>query len=88
MIIVVYLVILVVAFFLLVVLPQRRRMTAQRAFIASLNVGDRVITSGGIYGNVVGLGDDTIDLQISPQVVVTVARGSVASRPRPSPETA
>jgi preprotein translocase subunit YajC len=79
-IIVVYLVILVGGFFFLVVRPQRRQMAARRALIASVGVGDDVVTSGGIYGTVRSLGDDTVELEIAPAVVVTVARGAIAGR--------
>ena len=80
MIVVVYLVVLVAGFFFLIVRPQRRQMAARRALIASVCVGDRVVTSGGIHGVVRSLGDDTIELEIAPAVVVTVARGAVAGR--------
>ncbi len=80
MIVVVYLVILVAGFFFLVVRPQRRQMAARRALIASIGVGDDVVTSGGIYGTVRSLGDDTVELEIAPAVVVTVARGAIAGR--------
>jgi preprotein translocase subunit YajC len=79
-IVVVYLVILVAGFFFLVVRPQRRQMAARRALIASVGVGDDVVTSGGIYGTVRSLGDDSVELEIAPAVVVTVARGAIAGR--------
>jgi preprotein translocase subunit YajC len=79
-IVVVYLVVLVAGFFFLVVRPQRRQMAARRALIASVGVGDEVVTSGGIHGTVRALGDDTVELEIAPAVVVTVARGAIAGR--------
>ena len=80
MIVVVYLVILVGGFFFLVVRPQRRQMAARRALIASVGIGDDVVTSGGIYGTVRSLHDDTVELEIAPAVVVTVARGAIAGK--------
>jgi preprotein translocase subunit YajC len=79
-IVVVYLVILVVGFFFLIVRPQRRQMAARRALIASVDVGDEVVTSGGIHGIVRSLSDDTLELEIAPAVVVKVARGAIATR--------
>jgi len=79
-IVVVYLVVLVAGFFFLIVRPQRRQMAARRALIASVGVGDRVVTSGGIHGIVRTLGDDSVELEIAPAVVVTVARGAIAGR--------
>ena len=75
---VIYLVVLVAGFFFLVVRPQRRQMAARRALIASVQVGDEVVTSGGIYGTIRALGDESVELEIAPAVVVTVARGAIA----------
>ncbi len=80
MVVVIYLLILVAAFFLLVVLPQRRRMTAQRTLIAGLSVGDSVVTTGGIYGTISSMNDETVNLEIAVGVKVTCARGSIAAR--------
>lgn len=80
MFIAIYLVILVAAFFLLIVRPQRRQAAARRALLATLEVGDEIVTSGGILGVVVAIGDDTLDVEIAPGVVVKLARGAVAAR--------
>ena len=85
MVIAIYLVILVAAFFFLIVLPQRRRMAAHRALLATLDPGDEVITSSGIYGTIRSLDEDTVDLQIAPGVTITVARGAIAQRVLPEP---
>lgn len=78
-----YLGILVVAFLLLIVRPQRRQMAAHRALVASLQVGDEVVTSGGVYGTIRSLDDGTVDLEVAPGVVLRVARGAIAQRVHP-----
>ncbi len=80
-----YLGILVVAFLLLIVRPQRRQVAAHRALVASLEVGDEVVTSGGIYGTIKAVddADGTLDLEVSPGVVLHVARGAIAQRVGP-----
>lgn len=80
---VLYLGLLVVAFFVLIVLPQRRRMAAQRALIASIEPGDEVITTGGIYGTVRRLDDVSVDLEVADGVVVKVARAAIGTRVAP-----
>jgi preprotein translocase subunit YajC len=75
---IVYFVILAGAFFFLIVLPQRRRVTAHRAFVASLAVGDEVITNGGIFGTIVGLEPDRVELEVASGVVMTVAKQALA----------
>ena len=78
MVILVYFAVIALAFFLLIVLPQRRRATAHRALLASLEVGDEVITIGGILGTIVDLDDEKIQLEVAEGVVITVARNAIA----------
>jgi len=80
----IYLAILVVAFFLLIVLPQRRRMSAHRALVDAMDVGDEIVTTAGIHGTVREIHETTLRLEVAPGVVVTLARGAVSQRHRPS----
>ena len=80
MVVIIYLVILAAAFFFLIVLPQRRRMAAHRALMASLDLGDEIVTSGGLHGSIRALDDRTVRLEVAPGVVVTVARGAIAAK--------
>lgn len=81
-----YLGILVAAFLLLIVRPQRRQMAAHRALVASLEVGEEVVTSGGIFGTIRGLDDGTVDLEVASGIVLRVARGAIAQRVGPDRE--
>ena len=83
---IVYFVILAVAFFFLIVLPQRRRVSAHRAFVASLAVGDEVITNGGIFGTIVGLEPDRVELEVASGVVMTVAKQALAQSAYTAPD--
>jgi preprotein translocase subunit YajC len=80
MIVIVYLVILAAAFFFLIVLPQRRRMASHQALMASLVVGDDIVTSGGLHGTIRALDDSTAQVEVAPAVVVTIARGAIAAK--------
>ncbi len=80
MVVIAYFVVIAIAFFFLIVRPQRQRMAAHRALVAAVAVGDEVVTTGGIFGTVRSIGDDVIGLEISPAVVVTVARGAIGRR--------
>jgi preprotein translocase subunit YajC len=82
----VYLAVLVVAFLLLIVRPQRRQVAAHRALVATLRVGDEVVTSGGIFGTIQDLKDETVELEVSPGIVLRVARGAIAQRVGPVEE--
>ncbi len=78
MVIFVYFAVIALAFFLLIVLPQRRRTNAHRLLLASLQVGDEVITIGGILGTIRELDDEKIRLEVADGVVLTVARNAIA----------
>lgn len=75
-----YLGLLVVAFFLLVVRPQRRRLAAHRALVSGLEVGDEIISSGGIYGTIRALDDQMLHVEVADGVVIRLARQAVSSR--------
>jgi preprotein translocase subunit YajC len=78
MVIILYFVVIAAAFFLLIVLPQRRRATAHRALLETLSIGDEVVTIGGIFGTIVEMEDDRIELEIAKGVVVSIARNAIA----------
>lgn len=80
MVIAIYLVILVAAFYFLIVRPQRRQSMIRRQIIATVGVGDEIITSGGVFATVVAMDDETLDVEIAAGVVVKIARGAVAQK--------
>jgi len=79
----VYFALLALAFFFLIVRPQRRRVTQHRAFVSALELGDDVVTTGGIYGTIRALRGDAVELEVAPGIVLTVARAAVAQRAYP-----
>jgi preprotein translocase subunit YajC len=79
----IYLVILVAAFYFLIVRPQRRNAMVRRQLLNAVEVGDEIVTSGGVYGTVLEISDESLELEIAPGVVVKVARGAVAARIAP-----
>ena len=73
--------IIIIAFlllYLIVVRPQKRRQTQQQQMISELQVGDEVLTAGGIYGTVSQLEDDLVTVEIAPETEVRVARRAIA----------
>ncbi|TCJ22264.1 preprotein translocase subunit YajC [Nocardioides jejuensis] len=67
-------------FWFLMILPMRRRQKAAAQMQAELAVGDRVVTSGGLYGTIARLAEDRVGLEIAPQVVVEIARGALVGK--------
>ena len=70
-------VLIVAIFFFLVVLPMRKRQSKVQAFLAALKTGDKVITSGGIYGTITRVDESTLQLQVADKVRIDVARNAV-----------
>jgi preprotein translocase subunit YajC len=64
----------------LLILPQQRRMKAHQAVVASLQVGDEVLTAGGVYGTITSIDEDTLAIEVAPGVVLRVLRSAVSSR--------
>ena len=63
--------------YVLILMPMRKRQKKIDEFRAGLKVGDRVITTGGIYGQVTKVSDLAIQLQIADKVKIDVARASI-----------
>ena len=78
------LILLVVVFFgvmyFFMVRPQRRRQQEHNELIEGLKRGDRVITAGGIYGEIESLDDESIVIKVESGASIRVARGSVAGK--------
>jgi preprotein translocase subunit YajC len=74
--------------YFVLVRPQKKRQIAQMRMLNELAVGDEVVTAGGIYGEIVGLGDDDVTVRIAPQIDVRVARRAIASVTPPASEPA
>ncbi len=64
-------------FFFLLIRPQQRERRRREEMLASLKKGDRVVTSGGLIGTIVGLGEQTITLRIADTVRVECLRSAV-----------
>jgi preprotein translocase subunit YajC len=64
-------------FYFIILLPMRKKQQKVQTFLESLKVGDRVITTGGIYGQVTKLGGETVQLQIADKLRIEVAKASI-----------
>src|SRR3954468_7540696 len=71
------LIVIMVIFYVLLILPAQRRQKKTNEMLSSLKTGDKVLTSGGIYGTIVGLETDAVQLRIAEQVKVKVARSAI-----------
>ena len=65
-------------FYFLILLPMKKRQKKIQDFQESLKVGDKVITTSGIYGQITRLGEKSLQVQIADRVRIEVARAAVA----------
>ena len=70
--------ILILIMYFLVIRPQQQTAKKQQAMINAVTKGDRVLTTGGIYGKVVGVHDHMVVLQIARDVNVEVQKSAIA----------
>lgn len=73
---------MIVGFYFLLIRPQRSRQRAQKAVLASLEVGDEVMTSGGIFGTIVEIDEDegVLTVEIAPGTRVRMLRQGISQR--------
>lgn len=74
-----FLVLLVGLFYVMLIRPQRQRMKKQQALAASLEIGDKVQTLGGIYGSVVSIDEDSVVLALE-EGRMRVSRRAIAGK--------
>jgi len=74
------LVLLFVVFYFLLIRPQQKRAKQQKLFIENLKKGDKVITSGGLYGTITGITDDSVTIEIAEKVRVRVLKSAVVDK--------
>ena len=65
-------------FYFLLIRPQQKKQRDLRQMVQNLKRGDRVVTSGGIYGTIVKIRNDIIHLEIADQVRIRVNKSSIA----------
>jgi preprotein translocase subunit YajC len=75
-----------VVFYFLLIRPQQRRTRAQRELIQSVDVGDEVVTIGGIFGTVRAVDDDSISLEVAPGTTLRFVRSAIARKLTPDQE--
>jgi preprotein translocase subunit YajC len=65
---------------LLLIRPQAKRKLAQQQLLSSVEVGDEILTAGGLYGFVRAIGEeDELEVEIAPGTRVRMARRAVAA---------
>lgn len=67
-----------VIFYLLIILPQRKKQKKHMSMVEQLKPGDRIVTTGGIFGTVMGVQKDRIELKVAANVKIDITKTAVA----------
>lgn len=67
-------------FYFLLIRPQQKQQKEHEAMLKNLKTGDKVLTTGGLYGTITGFKGDDLEVQFSQTVKLTVARSAVTRR--------
>ncbi len=65
-------------FYFLLIRPQQKQQAEHETLLKNLKPGDKVLTSGGLYGTITGFRGDDLEVQFSQTVKLTVARSAVS----------
>ncbi|MDR2341572.1 MAG: preprotein translocase subunit YajC [Campylobacteraceae bacterium] len=74
------LIVLIAIFYFLIILPQQRQAKAHRVMLSELKKGDKVITSGGLVGEVTNVDDNFIKIKLNDDVIVKIVKEHIAKR--------
>lgn len=72
-------ILMLVVFYFLLIMPAQRRQKKVNEMLNALKSGDKVITNGGIYGTIVGVEGDALQLRIADQVRIKIARSAITA---------
>ncbi|XOF32561.1 MAG: preprotein translocase subunit YajC [Candidatus Electrothrix sp. YB6] len=75
------LILIFIVFYFLLIRPQQKKAKEQQDFLSNLKKGDKVMTGGGIHGQITGLTDSTVTLEIANNVRTKVHRGYILAIP-------
>jgi preprotein translocase subunit YajC len=78
--IIIFLVLIFGVFYFLIIRPQHRRQKQHDELMQELKKGDKVITTGGIYGVIESINDESVVLKIESGATIRVARNGVMGR--------
>lgn len=68
-----------VIFYLLIIMPSRKKQKRHQQMVEELKSGDKIVTSGGLYGTVMGVQKDRIELKIAANVKVDITKNAVGA---------
>ena len=78
--IILFLILMFAIVYFLIIRPQRKKQREHEELVTELKKGDRVITAGGIYGQIESISEDSVIIKVESGVTMRVAKGSITIR--------
>jgi preprotein translocase subunit YajC len=75
-----YIAVFAAILYFLIIRPQQKSRKQHAALVDGLAAGDRIVTGGGLYGTVKAVAGDSLDIEISDGVVVTIVKAAVSAK--------
>jgi len=77
---IIFLVLIFAMMYFLMIRPQRKRQKEQEELLKELRRGERVVTAGGIYGQIESVSEDNVVLKVESGAMMRVAKGSITGK--------
>ena len=74
---------ILVVFYFLLIRPQQKKAKETQDMLDNLKVGDPIISTGGIHGKIIKLGEKDVQVEIAPKVQIRIIRSAVGQVNRP-----
>jgi preprotein translocase subunit YajC len=74
---IIFMVIMFLMFYYMVIMPAKRRQKAHQDLVAAIKEGDEIISAGGIYGRIIKLRDESVDVEVAPGVKIKFDRRAI-----------
>jgi preprotein translocase subunit YajC len=81
-------VLIFVVFYFLLIRPQQRKMKEHKAMLQAVKRGDKILTTGGVFGQVALVGDDHLMIDVADGVQLRMSRDAVSAVLNRAPEAA
>lgn len=64
-------------FYFVILLPMRKKQKKVQEFLDALKVGDKIVTTGGLFGSIAKISDQVVQLQVAPNVRVDISKAAI-----------
>ncbi len=66
-------------FYFILIRPQQKMRKQHNEMLAALKTGDKIVTTGGIYGEITGIDNNAVTIEIAPKVRIKITREAVST---------